>query len=129
LEKECERLSEDAKTSKRLEQEARTEKFNLAKENNKLRAENDTLTKHLNFFKNELKETVNAVMELRKATKEFLAKRDLTVEYNKHLKDVKFKWSHAVRRAIEFSQQKVKDLIPQQKSPVVQQQKSRGMER
>lgn len=129
LEKECEKLSENAKTSQRLEQEARAEKKDLAKENNKLRAENEKLTKHLNFFKDELKETVNAVMELRKATKEFLAKRDLTAEYNKHLIDVKFKWSHAVRRAIEFSQQKVKDLMPQQKPPVVQKQKSKGMER
>lgn len=104
----------------------------LGTENKALRTENEKLTKNLEFFKSELKETLNSIMELRKTMKQFFKENNLTIEFRDRLREVKFRWNSAVRRAIDFHENKDKDIRIQPIEKAIQTQsksKNRGMER
>lgn len=102
----------------------------LGTENKALRTENEKLTKNLEFIKSELKETLNSIMELRKTMKQFFKENNLTIEFRDRLREVKFRWNSAVRRAIDFHENKDKDIQVQPIQKAIQKQsKSRGMER
>lgn len=111
--------------------ETLTERVNeLSKENKWLKSENKTLKLESRFYKKEFEEAKETALRFRGAVRFFLGQRNLSKDFNELLKEMDFKWSDGIQRAIDKFYESIRHLKPQQNQEkrIVKKQ-GRGMER